>query len=119
MATDYEWDIESFDYDPGADDPQAGDIYDHRRAAKLAEYSAEELREALKCEGTRLVLVRDRRVMVENHGHRYEDLDRTWAYVRDGELPETCDSGEGGFEDGYKIPARYHAELAAVVEALA
>lgn len=106
----YEWDIEDFDFDPAADDPQAGDIIDHHHEDKLEGFPLERLLEALKREGSRLVLVRD--VIQDGEGV----IDRTWAYVLDdGSLP-------GCFEDANEqphaiVPKRFHAELERITEA--
>jgi hypothetical protein len=111
MSLTYEWDIETVDM-------ESGDILDHNHAAKLSEFSEIEIDQAVSQfvdelgQATRLVLVRDSRGMVTRHGRTVEHLDRTWAYVTEaGALPATFDSGDGGNPDGYKVPARFHAEL--------
>jgi len=84
----YEWDIETL---------EGEDVVDHHHSDKLDflnlpravpnEHGGHEV----------LVLVRD----VGN----WEDglISRTWAYVQSGTLPET-------FDDGTKVPKRFHAE---------
>lgn len=106
MTTTYEWDIEEFDYDPAAEDPQAGDIIEHSFAEHLAEFSADDLKAALQCAGKRLVLVR-------NVGNDLDGItDRLWAYVVDGKLPEFFNAA--GPLTSIAVPKRYIAELASV-----
>lgn len=97
----YEWDVETWiEYHDGLDD-----VLEHNHAERVAD-----LLDCLHApkpdpegEGTilaRLVLVRDE-LDVWNCVE-----ERTWAYVEDGKLPET-------FQDGHKVPVRFHRELAA------
>ena len=51
------------------------------------------------CDDTALVLIRDTFNAID------EDLvDRQWAYVQDGKLPEF-------FDGGSRVPKRFHAEI--------
>lgn len=51
--------------------------------------------------------------LVRDVGNDEEGLvDRQWAYLKDGKLPERFDWG-GGEDGGAKVPARYHKEIAA------
>lgn len=92
----YEWDIETF----VAPD---GDIIDHDHRNTLAEFSRDELWDALngKVTGemsTRLVLVRD-------VGSDLDGLtDRQWAYVEDMRFPDA-------FDNGALVPKRFIDEL--------
>ena len=84
----YEWDYETID--------EHGDIINHTHAAKLADYTKEDITPSL-------VLIRD-------SGNEAEGLqERTWAYVTNGVLP-------GYFQDAAgcncsKVPAKFHKEL--------
>jgi len=50
--------------------------------------------------------------LVRDKGNDEEGLvDRQWAYIEDGKLPERFDWG-GGEDGGAKVPARYHKEIA-------
>jgi hypothetical protein len=89
---EYEWDIETYD--------EHGDIIDHDHSDR--------------CPGQprvgKLVLVRN---VFEGEREYFEDTadlkDRAWAYVGiDGKLPAT-------FDDGEKVPKRFHKELAALI----
>lgn len=89
MSVFYEWDLEEFD-------PEYGDVVDHDHADRLIEFARRELPEH-----AHLVLIRDE----EKGGN----LDRSWAYVQGGHLPEF-------FKDAYghpttRIPRRFHREL--------
>lgn len=88
--TIYEWDLETVD--------GHGDIEDHSHSDLLAPLWKWR-------EGKNLVLVKD----VFYDGSLEE---RSWAYVKDGKLPEN-------FSDAYgrnfgKVPARFHIELAKI-----
>lgn len=77
----YEWDIETVD--------EHGDIIDHDfiDAPRLPAKENERL------------------VLVFNKGDDNEGLlDRSWAYVIDGKLPEE-------FENGRRVPKRFHEQL--------
>ncbi len=84
MATlAYEWDIETVD--------KFGDIQDHCHAERL-----NELKKKLEPNES-LVLVVD----------QWNDeglIERQWAYVENGDLPDE-------FDGGYKIPKRFRKEL--------
>ena len=88
----YEWDVETVD--------EYGDIEDHYHSERI---TIDHLDAALDKSGrTRLVLVRD--------DHRHGGIDRSWAYVEEGKLPDH-------FKDAYdrneaKVPQRFHKELA-------
>jgi len=90
----YEWDVETVD--------EHGDIEDHNHSDEINRHCVDA---AIDETGrTRLVLVRD------EFNKDDELIDRQWAYVVDGTLPEY-------FEDAYqrpmsKVPQRYHRELA-------
>jgi len=92
-----EWLLEELEED-GSADP---DILDTHCFPTLAEARAF----AAQCDlPLRFGLVRDR-------GDDLEGIvDRQWAYVEDGKLPERFDWG-GGEDGGAKVPARYHNEL--------
>lgn len=96
MTVHYEWDIETISL------PEA-DILDHDHRATLAEFDADDLREAIKALGdTRLVLVRD-------VGNDADGLtDRSWAYVEKGKLPERFAYCPG---EGASVPVRFVKEL--------
>jgi hypothetical protein len=86
MDTSYEWDWEEVD--------THGDILDHNFSDKLK--SQPEPDNAL----THYELV-----LVYNRGDDVEGIvDRSWAYVQDGKLPET-------FQNGIKVPKRFHEEI--------
>lgn len=90
--TSYEWDIELLD-------AETGDILDHDHRDKLADFQIGDE------DGSALVLVRDT-------GNEDDGLqDRLWAYVTDGKLPEFF-SDSGGRATGYKVPQRFHREVA-------
>ena len=89
--TFYEWDIETW---------VGEDIEDHHHEDVISRLPSLEANQ-------KLVLVRDTFV--------HESLElRLWAYVVDGKLPEFfSDIGAYGYEEtGYKVPKRFHAELA-------
>lgn len=88
MKTTYEWDYETVD--------ENGDIVDHNHADQLSKFTDGD-------KTNTLVLVRD--VESENNGLE----DRTWAYVKDGKLPEYFSDARGALV--YKVPQRFHAEL--------
>ncbi len=97
MATkvSYEWDIETVD--------AHGDIQDHHHADKLIELTRL-WNDGPDVETTRrIVLVRD--VICEIDGL----IDRTWAYVEDGVLPEYFADSLG--EEATKVPKRLHREF--------
>ena len=91
----YEWDIESVD--------DYGDIIDHDFNDKCPGLP----REA----NERLVLVRN---VAEGLSDEWDAsahiVDRSWAYVEDGALPER-------FDDGTPVPVRFFTELAKAITA--
>ena len=90
----YEWDLEEVD--------EYGDIVDHHWCDKCPGLPTEPNLE--------LVLIRDvHRGLAGDDFNMSADLEhRSWAYVRDGKLPEF-------FDDGEKVPKRFHAELAKAI----
>tara|TARA_R110000824_G_scaffold77938_1_gene196911 strand:- start:580 stop:954 length:375 start_codon:yes stop_codon:yes gene_type:complete len=100
--TNYEWDMELAE-DPWImpDGDVCADILDHRHENHLRDL--QELPSPQDGEHHRLVLVRDM-------GNEEEGVTcRQYAYLtQEGELPEYF-----GEAQGYKIPVRFHRELAA------
>ena len=88
VKTIYEWDIETI--------APWGDILDHNHEDRLCDLPPLE-------EGQRLVLVRDRFCDFDGL------IDRQWAYVEEGKLPERFDDGQVELA---KVPQRFHKELA-------
>lgn len=85
----YEWDVETMD--------EHGDVLDHFHC-DTAEKALDELDEATAQEPRQLVLVRD-------EGNEEDGItNRTWAYVKDGQLPIY-------FQDENFVPVRFHKEL--------
>ena len=91
----WEWDIETSDAD--------GDIEDHHHADRL--------RDLPKLKNPREVLVL---VCDDWSSH---DLDRSWAYVTDGKLPEKTEDADG--RPVRRVPKSFHRELERVAQALA
>ena len=92
--TFYEWDIETVERGVFDDGEEYADIvnHDHHDECPGIPTHPDDM----------LVLVRD--VWTNEDG--YDELhDRTWAYVESGKLPTH-------FEDGHKVPKRFHVELA-------
>lgn len=91
MGVYYEWDIEEVD--------DNGDIQDHDFRDRIKDFVVLPVIDGERCQ---LVLVRN--VGDEDSGVE----DRTWAYAEADcsrwKLPAT-------FEDGHKVPKRYHDEL--------
>lgn len=87
IKVQYEWDYETVD--------ENGDVIDHCHNRKLSGFYPQDITDTL-------VLVRDT-CEVEG-GEFWGVLDRTHAYVENGELPDY-------FDDGYPVPKRFHAEL--------
>lgn len=91
-TTYYEWDYEVIDSD-------SGDVLDHWHEDSLSDFG-------------RPLEENERLLLVRNEGNEIEGLtDRLWAYVKDGKLPEYFSNAEGN-EVGYKVPKRFHDELA-------
>lgn len=89
----YEWDYESTD--------EHGDILDHMFFDDCPGLPDDD--------NIELVLVRNELKGYPDDFENSCDLDhRAWAYVKDGKLPEE-------FDDGYRIPQRFHKELAKAV----
>ena len=88
MTVTYEWDIETVD-------PDTDDILDHRHADKLSELPKPGTNE-------RLVLVRD------------DDAGRSWAYVKNGILPNffSIPEADGNeYETAVAVPVRFEQEF--------
>jgi hypothetical protein len=88
---DYEWDIESLDIH--------GDIIDHDFKSSFPgprDFDAT---------GEVVVLVKSYARGLSGREDSFMIEDRTWAYLEDGKLPEE-------FEDGTRVPKRFHAEVA-------
>jgi len=85
----YEWDYETVDED--------GDIIDHNHSESLSRYGESDKTDTL-------VLIR------ELGNDRDGMIDRTWAYVKDGKMPEYFTDSAGVV--GAKVPERFHKELA-------
>ena len=91
--TVYEWDVELVD-------KEYEDILDHEHSDKCPGIPTLDTEVVFE----RLVLVRD--------VYRQWDLsDRTWAYVKDGKLPEYFSDAWQREETKHKVPKRFHAEL--------
>lgn len=97
MSVKYEWDVETVD--------DHGDVLDHDHDASL---SALLHRHHDIGNGEQLALVRDVGDDIEGL------LDRTWAYVEEGELDEFFCTASG--TPDYKTPKRFHAELARAIK---
>lgn len=103
-TTMYEWDVETcLAYEDGIED-----VLEHHHAEQVADLLEQlhEPRPDPEGQGmltTRLVLVRD---VFDDDG--YDLTHRSWADVEAGELPER-------FDDGHRIPLRFHRELAAAL----
>lgn len=101
MAVMYEWDVEELDAPSTAEDPE---ILDHNHCDTFAQ--ALVILSRLDAPG-RIVLVRD-------VGNDVEGLtDRAWAYLKDGQLPETFTYGADE-DSGIRVPQRFHDEVARV-----
>lgn len=94
----YEWDYEQID--------EHGDIIEHNHADTLQEFNTEFVSNLFHEGATRaleLVLIRDT-------GNETDGLqERTFAYVKDGQLPEYFKDGAGC--EIHKVPARFRVEL--------
>ena len=89
--TVYEWDFETVC-------KEFGDILDHNHSDKLLGLPTHDT----ETEFDRLVLVKD--------VYRQWDLvDRTWAYVKDGKLPEYFSNSS--YQEESKVPKRFHIEI--------
>lgn len=88
----YEWDHEAYD--------KHGDIEDHDFSDKFPGFPADPT--------TKLVLVRNLAEGLSGKHFEYSCsiVDREWAYVVDGSLPEF-------FDGGTKVPKKFHKEIAA------
>jgi len=90
----YEWDLEQFD-------PESEDIIDHHHFDECPGLPTEK--------GLRLVLVRDVYEGLSDEFNCSADLiDRSWAYVERGKLPEFTDNGE-------RVPQKFHKELSKTI----
>lgn len=97
MTVSYEWDIEEVDRD-------SGDILDHNHGDKLSQL--------LRAFGDIITQGRGDLVLVRDEGNNVEGLlDRYWAYVKDGVLPEYFTDSMGE-DTGIRVPQRFHREIA-------
>lgn len=87
---DYEWDIEHLD--------RFGDIIDHEFVDKYP--GTRDFDET----GQVVVLVKSYARGLSGREDSFFIEDRTWAYIDNGKLPEE-------FEDGTRVPVRFHAEV--------
>lgn len=96
-----EWLIETLD-GPDAVETDILEVNHRDTYSAALKDQADEL--AAGAKAVRIGLVRDR-------GNEDEGvICRSWAYVRDGKLPEYFNDGD---RDVAKVPAKYHRELAA------
>lgn len=103
---DYEWDIEELEEAPSAENGFDPDIADHHFCDSYAE--------AFDASTGYYHDIPHRVVLVRNVGNEVDGLvDRAWAYITDGKLPETFEYG-GGEYSGIPVPKRFHAEVAKV-----
>lgn len=84
----YEWDLETID--------EYGDVSDHNHSDKFPGLPTDP--------NIQLVLVKDQGVGYSDDPGHFEQDDRSWAYVKDGMLPDV-------FQNGDRVPKRFHAEL--------
>jgi hypothetical protein len=107
MTTRYEWDIETMDIAVEVDGEH--DILDHNHSENLRRFRVRDLRRALDPldPSMRLVLVRD--VWDDRDGL----VDRSWAYVEDGRLPERFTYCP---EEGRPVPKTFVRELRRTIE---
>lgn len=98
MRTDYEWDCETVaDGDRSHED---GEVIDHAHGKTFRAVAAWAAANPCAPGGRyEFVLVRD------------DDGGRSWAYLKNGKLPEYFKDAEGC--DAAKVPKRFHAEIAA------
>jgi hypothetical protein len=87
---DYEWDIEVLD--------EHGDIEDHDFQDNYPGTQDDP-------EKNVVVLVKSYARGLSGDEYSFFIEDRTWAYIKDGELPEE-------FQDGTRVPQRFHKEVA-------
>lgn len=98
VRTEYEWDIETVDAEMLAEGSTDPDIEGHEESDKCP---------------SRVLASNERLVLVRHTGSDAEGvLDRFWAYVKDGKLPECFE--DCGRPTQIKVPQRFHAELAKV-----
>jgi hypothetical protein len=87
----YEWCYETLD--------EFGDIIDTYFCDKLKDFDESARTETL--------------CLIRNEGNEVDGLeDRLWAYVKDGQLPETFEDG-GGYSIDEPVPERFRKELKA------
>ena len=103
MKTQYEWDVETVTED------EFKDIESHNFSDTLAPL-LRFLNTPEPGYTKALVLVRDE---TDNFG---DGLERSWAYVKDGKLPEHFE--DSGGRPMAKVPKRFHAEFARVSGAI-
>lgn len=89
MKTFYEWTVEEMD---GEDVVEASHFDTYKKAMNFFE------------PGNHIGLVRDE--VIEAEGV----IDRQWAYIKDGKLPEYFSTAMGK-DDGAKVPQRFHKEF--------
>ena len=93
MSVSYEWDVELVEtYEDGDND-----VHDHMHQASYADclkQAAQPLEDRHQWE---IVLVCD------------DDNGRSWAYVKEGKLPEYFEDAYGG--EPRKVPQRFHKEV--------
>ena len=99
--TNYEWIVEQMDPETvGTDDPEISDTSAFDTLAEAKAFAAQ-------CDQPVEI------GLTRNVGNDVEGLlDRSWAYVKDGKLPDVFSYGLGN-EDGVAVPQRFHKELAA------
>jgi hypothetical protein len=100
MTVSYEWDVETVQ-DIETAEYAAGDILEHDHSTTYAG-AVRTIKAFTPHAGTsyRIVLVRD------------DDNGRSWAYLENGELPESFE--DACANDTAKVPKRFHAEVAAL-----
>lgn len=91
-TVDYEWDVEVLD--------EHGDIEDHHFHVSAMDM----VKEHTENPQSDMVLVRS----VGNNDDGV--VDRLWAYVKDGKLPEYFEDSNRR-DTGYRVPKRFHEEL--------
>lgn len=94
MGTRYEWVIETLDGPDTDDDVEILDV-------NHADTYADAVRRAGQEEHARVGLVRDR--------DTFDGIERAWAYVEDGRLPEWLE--EAGGRQVVKVPVAYRKQF--------
>lgn len=96
MAVDYEWVVEQVTADEVEDIEDVDHFDSYAEAAARKPYD--------RC-FVRVGVVRDE---FDKHGVL---IDRVWAYLTDGKLPEVFEDSCGSYTS-IKVPKRFHAEVA-------